>query len=63
MTVVMLEKLGYKVLQAPTARVALEMLKMEHKNIDLIFTDIVMPDGISGIDLVGAESRRALSKD
>ncbi len=47
----MLERLGYRTLQAPSGRVAFEILKKEHKKIDLVFTDIVMPDG-SGIDLV-----------
>jgi CheY-like chemotaxis protein len=51
-TATMLEKLGYKVIQASTARVALEMLQTQHSRIDLVFTDIVMPDGISGIELV-----------
>jgi signal transduction histidine kinase len=52
MAVSMLEKLGYRILQAPTGRVALEMLKREHKNVDLVFTDIVMPGGMNGIELV-----------
>jgi signal transduction histidine kinase len=47
-----LEKLGYKTLQADNARVALELLKIEHKKVDLILTDIIMPGGMSGIDLV-----------
>jgi signal transduction histidine kinase len=48
----MIEKLGYRTFQAKTARVALELLKREHKNIDLVFTDIVMPGGMNGVELV-----------
>ena len=48
----MLEKLGYMTLQAQNGRVALELLKKEHKNIDIVFTDIVMPGGMNGIELV-----------
>lgn len=48
----MLETLGYKVLHAADGRMALEVLKREHRNIDLIFTDIVMPSGMGGIELV-----------
>lgn len=48
----MLEKLGYRVLQAENAGVALEIMKKQHKTIDLIFSDIVMPGGMSGIELV-----------
>jgi signal transduction histidine kinase len=51
-TAAMLETMGYRVVQAPTARAALAMLETEHSNVDLVFTDIVMPDGMSGIDLV-----------
>lgn len=47
-----LEKLGYRTLQAENGRVAMEILKKEHKKIDLVFTDIVMPGGMTGIELV-----------
>ncbi len=45
-----LEELGYTVIQASDARTALERLA-EGGKIDLVFSDIVMPGGASGIDL------------
>jgi len=47
----MLKMVGYDVLQSEDGRSALEMLN-EHKNIDLVFSDVVMPGGMSGFDLV-----------
>jgi CheY-like chemotaxis protein len=46
----MLESLGYEVRQAEDGRSALEILKLPGK-IDLLFTDLVMPYGMSGRDL------------
>ncbi len=43
--------LGYSVLEAEAAAPALDILKAE-PNIDLLFTDLVMPGGMSGFDLV-----------
>ncbi len=48
----MLEKLGYRTLQAKNGAIALEMLKKGHRDIDIVFTDIIMPGGMSGIELV-----------
>jgi signal transduction histidine kinase len=48
----MLERLGYRTLEARNGRIALELLKREHNNIDLVFTDIVMSGGIGGVELV-----------
>ncbi|HEV7258397.1 MAG TPA: PAS domain S-box protein [Bosea sp. (in: a-proteobacteria)] len=45
-----LEDTGYRVLEADTAAQALDMLA-EHADIDLLFTDIVMPGGMSGDEL------------
>jgi CheY-like chemotaxis protein len=45
-----LENLGYRVLVAEDGRVALRMLENGAKP-DLLFTDIVMPGGLSGIEL------------
>ncbi len=46
----MLQSLGYEVLQASDGKIALEMLKSVG-NLDLLFTDLVMPNGISGQEL------------
>ena len=46
-TVEMLEELGYRVLQAGNAAVALEILDQKF-HIDLLFTDIVIPGGMNG---------------
>lgn len=47
----MLERLGYKALQAGSARTGLEILKREHQNISLLFTDIHLQGGMGGVDL------------
>ncbi len=46
----MLERLGYRVLQAENAAAALTLLD-SHPNVDLLLTDIVMPGGMNGVDL------------
>ncbi len=45
----LLSELGYQVLQASDAEQALEML--EHKPVDLLFTDVVMPGTMFGHEL------------
>lgn len=47
----MLESLGYQVLQAEDGRSALAVLQRPVA-IDLLFTDMIMPNGMSGIELV-----------
>jgi two-component system CheB/CheR fusion protein len=47
----MLKMVGYDVLQSENGHNALEMLN-KHNNIDLVFSDVVMPGGMSGFDLV-----------
>ncbi|MGC3958859.1 MAG: ATP-binding protein, partial [Verrucomicrobiota bacterium] len=47
----LLKRLGYTVLDAPTAVVALEVWKNNRENISLLVTDLVMPDGMSGQEL------------
>lgn len=48
---VTLSRLGYHVLEAATGVQALEVWRNHHKEIDLVLTDLVMPDGLSGKEL------------
>ena len=50
MVVIMLDRLGYRTIPAANGRIALEILKRVPQ-IDMLFTDIVMPEGMSGIEL------------
>ena len=50
LTVEMLRGLGYSVVTAPDAAKALEVLE-SGEAIDLLFSDVVMPGGMSGIEL------------
>jgi DNA-binding NtrC family response regulator len=52
-----LKELGYKVLEAQDARAARDILQRER--VDLLFSDVTMPGGISGPDL----AREATSND
>jgi nitrogen fixation/metabolism regulation signal transduction histidine kinase/ActR/RegA family two-component response regulator len=42
---------GYQILEASTGREALEVWRQSAREIDLVLTDMVMPEGISGVDL------------
>jgi signal transduction histidine kinase/CheY-like chemotaxis protein len=53
MAVTTLEGLGYHIHQAPDGRSALGILN-GGDHIDLLFTDMIMPNGVSGQDLVEA---------
>jgi two-component system, NtrC family, sensor kinase len=44
------EELGYRVLHAPDGERALAILR-RGEAVDLLFTDVVMPNGMSGIEL------------
>jgi PAS domain S-box-containing protein len=52
-----LESSGYLVLEAADGRIALEVIEGP-REIDLLFTDLVMPNGISGQDLLGMAMER-----
>jgi PAS domain S-box-containing protein len=49
--VAVLQHFGYRVLQAGSGVEALETWKWHHARIALVITDLVMPDGMSGLDL------------
>jgi CheY-like chemotaxis protein len=46
-----LEGCGYRVIPAESGAQALQIWNQEHTGIDLVLTDMVMPEGISGMDL------------
>ena len=47
-----LKALGYRVLEAATGAKALELWQRHQNEIDLVLTDIIMPEGMTGRDLV-----------
>ncbi|MDB6015708.1 MAG: histidine kinase [Pedosphaera sp.] len=51
MTRRILRKFGYQVIEAASGREALEIWRSQGTGIDLLLTDVVMPDGINGRDL------------
>jgi CheY-like chemotaxis protein len=46
-----LKDCGYRILEARTGKQALEVWSQRAKEIDLLLTDMVMPEGMSGVDL------------
>ncbi|QFU14781.1 hybrid sensor histidine kinase/response regulator [Microvirga thermotolerans] len=52
-----LQSLGYKVLDAPNGQAALAVFEA-NPGIDLLFTDMVMPGGMTGLDLANAVRER-----
>ncbi len=59
-TVKQLADLGYRTVEAESAKAALQMLAT-HPEIDLLFTDIIMPGGMTGTELA-REARRLYPK-
>ena len=51
MAQLILEECGYNVVMAANGREALEQWERHRDSIDLLFTDMVMPAGVSGVDL------------
>ncbi len=54
-----LTELGYRVLTAPDAAAALAVIEAEGGGIDLLFTDIMMPGSMNGMDLAAELRRRS----
>ena len=54
LVVAQLEDLGYRTETAASAQEALDVLNAKRSKIDLVFTDVVMPGGMSGMDLARA---------
>jgi signal transduction histidine kinase/ActR/RegA family two-component response regulator len=54
-TSAMLRDLGYTALEATTARAALALL--DHQPVDLVFSDVILPDGMSGVELAHEVAR------
>ena len=52
-----LQELGYRVLEAGNARRALDILQAD-TDVALLFTDVVLPDGLDGRDLAREAQRR-----
>lgn len=48
---VILQECGYRILEASSGREALAVWDRHQASIDLVLTDVVMPEGISGMDL------------
>ena len=46
-----LEECGYRILEASSGKEALDVWQRQSDEIDLLLTDMVMPEGISGVDL------------
>ncbi|TWI60927.1 PAS domain S-box-containing protein [Pseudoduganella lurida] len=51
------ETMGYQVLTAPDAVAALQMLE-RHADVDVVFTDLMMPNGMTGVDLARTVRQR-----
>jgi PAS domain S-box-containing protein len=54
-----LAQLGYRMLEAPTGNLALKVWEQGRKDIRLLLTDMVLPDGMNGKDL----AKRLLAED
>ncbi|MEO6995573.1 MAG: response regulator [Lacunisphaera sp.] len=46
-----LESLGYRVFSAPSGLAALQIWQLHRQTIELLLTDLIMPDGVSGREL------------
>jgi PAS domain S-box-containing protein len=55
-TVDVLREIGYRVLEAHDGGSALRLLERQEGNVDLLFTDVVLPGGING-EILGAQAQ------
>lgn len=57
-----LSKLGYRILEAGTGNEALQVWEKSANEIDMLMTDVIMPDGMNGVELAKrlSESNPAL---
>jgi hypothetical protein len=46
-----LERFGYSVIEAAAGPSALELWRASRDEIDVVVTDVIMPDGMTGVDL------------
>lgn len=53
-----LARSGYRVLEAANGQAAIEMWQRHGDDVDLLFTDMVMPEGITGLELVDLLRKR-----
>jgi len=51
------ERHGYRVIEADSGKTALGVWRDHHSKIDLVLTDLIMPDGITGV-MLAAELRK-----
>jgi CheY-like chemotaxis protein len=58
-SVAVLRDMGYRVLEAPDGPTALDVLEKQVQQIDMLFTDVVLPSGMNGAVL--ASQARAIS--
>jgi len=56
-----LRRLGYAVFEADNGRTAMTLWQERSAEIDLLFSDMVMPEGLTGLDL--AEKLRVEKRD
>ena len=56
-TMLILSRLGYKVLEAEDGPTALKLLDKEGISVDLVFSDVILPSGMSGVDLANELKR------
>jgi PAS domain S-box-containing protein len=48
-----LRKLGYTIIEAANGKEAFKLWRDSRDKIDLLYTDVIMPEGISGLELAG----------